>query len=87
MNINNIQRTNSVNPYRNNQDNISENAKGKKTNQKDELHISSEAKELHGAQNSNAHNQKVQELKDAVSSGTYHVESNKIAEKLWPYFK
>jgi negative regulator of flagellin synthesis FlgM len=87
--INNIQRTNSINPYRNNQD-TKPDVKGSKGKQKDEVQISSEAKELLGAQNkANAGTsvEKVQELKSLVSSGNYHVESGKIAEKLMPYFK
>lgn len=88
--INNIQRTNSINPYRNNQDTKPDDVKGSKGKQKDEVQISSEAKELLGAQNkANAGTpvEKVHELKSLVSSGNYHVESGKIAEKLMPYFK
>lgn len=90
MEINNIQRTNAMNPYRNNQNSKSDDIKSSKGKQKDEVQISSEAKELLGAQNkANAGTsvEKVQELKEMVSSGTYHVEADKIAEKLMPYFK
>jgi negative regulator of flagellin synthesis FlgM len=34
-----------------------------------------------------AHRQRIDELKDAVSTGTYHVDARKIAEKLWPFLK
>ena len=31
--------------------------------------------------------QQIQDLKQQVASGTYQVDSNKLAEKLLPYFK
>ena len=31
--------------------------------------------------------QRIGELKQSVSTGTYHVDAGKIAEKLWPYLK
>lgn len=90
MKINNIPRSGAIHQYRNNQDSKLDNTQGKKEKQKDELQISTEAKKLHGAQtlsNSNVNSDKVQQLKESVSSGTYVVEADKIAEKLYPYFK
>lgn len=56
----------------------------KKGKKKDEVQISAEAKVLHD----NVKNQgKIDELKQAVSTGTYRVDSHKIAEKLYPYLK
>jgi negative regulator of flagellin synthesis FlgM len=87
--INNIQRTGAVNPYRNQQDNKADNTQGVKGNKKDEVQISSEAKKLLGAQNTEfvKREEKIQELKQAVSTGTYHVEANQIAEKILPYLR
>lgn len=90
MKINHVPRSGSLNPYRSQQDSKADYASGKKGNLKDQVQISSEAKELLGAHNitdSKQRIEKVQQLKDSVSSGTYHVEANKIAEKLLPFFK
>lgn len=66
-------------------------AKGK---QKDQVQISAEAKELQELGSAGSaqaaqelRNGKIDDLKKAVSTNTYHVESGKIAEKLWPYIK
>ncbi|THF80811.1 flagellar biosynthesis anti-sigma factor FlgM [Cohnella fermenti] len=56
---------------------------------KDEVQISSEAKELAGAQGlaGSERADKIQSLKTEVASGAYFVDSGKIAEKLLPYLK
>jgi len=56
---------------------------------KDELTISPEAMELLESNRLNgaARPEKLAELKESVSSGTYHVDAGKIAEKLLPYLK
>lgn len=57
---------------------------------KDELSISTEAKEMLDAQNKvqdSSRVERIQDLKEAVSTGTYHVDAEKIAEKLMPYFR
>jgi negative regulator of flagellin synthesis FlgM len=84
MKINETQRTGSVQSYRKNSDSKHTNTTGKKHNAKDEVVISSEAKELQG---SHVSRKKVDELKNSVATGTYNVESGKIAEKLLPYLK
>lgn len=87
LRINPIIRTNSVNPYQ------QQDAKAKevnKRNQKDEVRISPEAKELLGASNKAERGQdvdKVQRLRNEVAAGTYHVDANKIADKLLPYLE
>ncbi|MCH1640515.1 MULTISPECIES: flagellar biosynthesis anti-sigma factor FlgM [Paenibacillus] len=61
-----------------------------KARRKDEVSISAEAKELLKAQEggiSPERAERIEELKTQVSSGTYHVETGKIADKLAPYFK
>ena len=59
------------------------------TRRKDELTISPEAMELLESNRVNgaARPEKLAELKESVSSGTYHVDAGKIAEKLLPYLK
>ncbi|MNU10776.1 Anti-sigma-28 factor, FlgM [compost metagenome] len=55
-----------------------------KKGKKDEVQISAEAKEmLSSVQNSD----KIEELKEAVSNGTYQVDARKLAEKIWPFVK
>ncbi|MGZ9586271.1 flagellar biosynthesis anti-sigma factor FlgM [Paenibacillus marinisediminis] len=57
---------------------------------KDEVSISTEAKEMLDAQNKvqdTNRASRIQELKQAVSTGTYHVDAEKVAEKLLPIFR
>ena len=57
---------------------------------KDEVSISTEAKEMLDAQNKvqdPARTERIQELKQAVSTGNYHVDAEKVAEKLLPLFR
>jgi negative regulator of flagellin synthesis FlgM len=56
---------------------------------KDEVSISSEALELHQSQQvtSAERTQKIEELKNSVSAGTYYVDAGKIAEKLLPFIR
>lgn len=84
MKINEPNRIGALNPYqKQNESRISETNKSKK---KDEVQISAAAKELATSQASSAERAKqLEELKQAVSTGTYHVEAGKIAEKLFPY--
>lgn len=56
---------------------------------KDELSISTEAKEMLDAQSKvqdPSRAERIQDLKEAVSTGTYHVDAEKVAEKLMPFF-
>lgn len=90
MKINGVGNVGGINPYNRNQESKANQAIGKKDNKKDAVQISSEAKELLGAQGSaepDSQNQKIQELKQSVSAGTYQVEARKVAEKLFPYIK
>jgi negative regulator of flagellin synthesis FlgM len=89
MKINGIYSAGGPNPYNRNQETRSNNSKAAKENQRDEVRISSEAQELLEAQagSDSSRLQKIQELKQSVSTGTYHVEANQIAEKLFPYLK
>lgn len=89
MKINENQRIGSINKYKQTSESRSVSGTDKKK-LKDEVQISTEAKELLGnasAVRSSEQNQRIEELKESVSSGTYHVEAGKIAEKLFPYIK
>ncbi|MDR6883484.1 flagellar biosynthesis anti-sigma factor FlgM [Bacillus sp. 3255] len=88
MKINEPGRISGTNPYRKNE--IRTASMGPKQRQTDQVQISEEAKELLGAQQSgeaSLKTEKINLLKQQVSSGTYHVDAIKIAEKLLPYFK
>jgi negative regulator of flagellin synthesis FlgM len=82
MKINDIQRAGAINPYRKSNDAKLDHTEGKKHKKKDEVNISSEAKELQGSTTVKQH---VEDLKQSYLTGTYYVEASKIAEKLLPY--
>lgn len=84
MNINRIHSLN-VNPYQKQQQKIQELQKMEK--KKDELQISSEAKELQKESVIQAErNEKVEALKEKVQSGQYEVNPKKIAQKMYEYW-
>jgi negative regulator of flagellin synthesis FlgM len=90
MKINDSQRIGNVNPYKKANEVTAANAAGKKDKPKDQVQISSEAKELLGAQGTGMSEEQIQrlnELRESVSSGTYHVDAKKVAEKLLPFIK
>lgn len=87
MKINQTQRINAVNPYQK-QGDLQAGAASRKR-KTDEVQISAEAQEMLTSSrvNSADRSQLIDNLKQSVSSGTYHVESGKIAEKLLPFLK
>lgn len=87
MKINQSQRINTVNPYQKQNDQQAGNVGRKRKT--DEVQISAEAQEMLSVSrvDNPERTQRVNDLKESVSSGTYHVESGKIAEKLLPYLK
>ena len=94
MKINEPSRIGNVNPYNRQQEMKSAQTDKAKSKRKDEVQISPEAKELQetlvasgGQPVDEARMQKLESLKQAVSTGTYQVDSGKVAEKLWPYLK
>lgn len=93
MKINEPSRISGVNPYLKQQEGKVAGTGKEKAKRKDQLEISPEAKELQELQaaakskTDSARLAKVEELKQQVSTGTYHVDSGKIAEKLLPYLK
>lgn len=84
MKINDLQRIGGINPYRKDNNPKTSDSAGKRGKQKDEVHISSEAKMLHEVQE-DQRSSRIQNLKQSVATGTYHVEAQKVAEKLLPY--
>lgn len=89
MKINDTGRIGGVNPYQRNMETQRQEAQ-KMERRKDEVSISSEAIEMLAAQERGTDPERakrIQDLKQQVSSGTYHVDAGKIAEKLMPYFK
>ncbi|NBI27730.1 flagellar biosynthesis anti-sigma factor FlgM [Chengkuizengella marina] len=86
MKINKINPVNAIQNYRQQQDINQEKKASKKAMQRDEVQISPEAKELLDAKPTERE-EKIEDLKQSVSNGTYQVDTNKIAEKLLPYFK
>ena len=87
MKINHTQRINAVNPYQ--KQNDQQTAGLSRKRKTDEVQISAEAQGLlsDSRVNDPERAKRIDDLKNSVSSGTYHVESGKIAEKLMPYFK
>ncbi|WP_040952405.1 flagellar biosynthesis anti-sigma factor FlgM [Gorillibacterium massiliense] len=92
MKINEPSRIGNVNPYNRQQEMKTAQSDKARTKRKDEVQISSEAKELQEAVSGgqlvdDARKEKLESLKQSVSTGTYQVEAGKIAEKLLPYLK
>lgn len=91
LKINETQRINAVNSYKQNH-HANPNVAGKKGKRRDEVQISAEAQELLGTQRTHTQDQEVRktrlhELKQSVDAGTYHRDARQIAEKLLPYIK
>jgi negative regulator of flagellin synthesis FlgM len=88
MKINETQRLGALNPYRNSNEQRM-GGTGNRGRKHDEITISNEAKELLGTQSAvnPERSKKLESLKESVTTGTYYIDSNKIAEKLLPYFK
>ncbi|MCU6708446.1 flagellar biosynthesis anti-sigma factor FlgM [Paenibacillus sp. J5C_2022] len=87
MKINDIKRIGGINPYQKQNEWRTEGTS--KARRKDQVQISPAAKEMLSTSKmtSAERAERVHELKQSVTSGTYHVESGKIAEKLLPYLK
>ena len=89
MKINGMHRIGGSSPY-SRQDTKPAELKGKREKMKDEVQISPQAQELLGAQgtgNLELRAQKLEELKQSIATGTYHVEARQLAEKLFPFVK
>lgn len=89
MKINEPSRIGAINSYQRNVES-NQQADAKKSRRKDEVSISPEAMKMleeQGRTQDAGRIQRIQELKEQVNSGTYQVDSQKLAEKLAPYFK
>lgn len=89
MKINEPSRIGAINSYQRNVES-NQQAESKKSRRKDEVSISPEAMKMleeQGRTQDVGRLQRIQELKEQVSSGTYQVDSSKLADKLAPYFK
>jgi negative regulator of flagellin synthesis FlgM len=88
MNINHINRIGPVNPYRKQVETGKTGAAGKPGAKKDGVEFSDEALKLLESRPQAADAarlERIAELKEAVSTGTYRVEAGKVAEKLLPH--
>ncbi|MBD2868408.1 flagellar biosynthesis anti-sigma factor FlgM [Paenibacillus arenilitoris] len=87
MKINETNRIGAINPYH--KQNEARASEAGKARRKDEVQISAAAKEMLTTSKANSaeRQEKINQLKQSVASGTYHVEAGKIAEKLLPYLK
>lgn len=86
MKINETNRIGAINPYQRNMES-GRLEEQKKTRRKDEVSISPEAMEMLNRSSDADRVKKIQDLKQQVTTGTYHIDADKIAEKLMPYFK
>ncbi|WP_145406953.1 flagellar biosynthesis anti-sigma factor FlgM [Paenibacillus xylanexedens] len=89
MKINETGRIGAINSYQRNVESGNQ-AEVKKSRRKDEVSISPEAIKMlqeQGRTQDAERMQRIQELKNQVNSGTYQVDSSKLADKLMPYFK
>ncbi|MFX3631591.1 MAG: flagellar biosynthesis anti-sigma factor FlgM [Candidatus Pristimantibacillus sp.] len=87
MKINESQRISALNHYQ--KLNESRTTGMNQKRQTDAVQISAEAKEmLSSSQTTSAERAAhIEQLKQSVATGTYHVDAGKIAEKLLPYIK
>lgn len=89
MKVNEPGRVGNINPYQRNIE-TRDNHVDKKKFQKDQVSISTEAQEMldaHSQVQDPKRAERIQELKESVSTGNYKVDANKLVEKLMPYFK
>ncbi|UUZ82630.1 flagellar biosynthesis anti-sigma factor FlgM [Paenibacillus sp. P26] len=86
MKINGTNRVGAVNQYKKNQDSQYTASAGRAGKKKDQVEISSEAKELLGTQNVTPP-EKLESLKKSVAAGTYQVDAKTLAEKIFPFLK
>ncbi|SFL89003.1 anti-sigma-28 factor, FlgM family [Paenibacillus sp. 1_12] len=90
MKVDGSNRIGAVNPYKKSYEALSASAASKTGKKKDQVEISSEAKELLGTQGPTGQEQsvdKIAELKSSVAAGTYKIDARTLAEKLFPFIK
>ncbi|SDS98520.1 anti-sigma-28 factor, FlgM family [Paenibacillaceae bacterium GAS479] len=87
MKINETGRINPINTYqKQGEARVTESARTRKT---DQVQISEEAKAMLASRQpeSAERKQRIQELKNEVASGKYHVDADKLADKMWEFLK
>jgi negative regulator of flagellin synthesis FlgM len=90
MKINGTNRVGVVNQYQKTHDALTNTSAGKAGKKKDQVEISTEAKELLGSQNPAAvetSKEKIKELKSSIADGTYKIDARLLADKLFPFIK
>ncbi|TBL72990.1 flagellar biosynthesis anti-sigma factor FlgM [Paenibacillus thalictri] len=88
MKINGTNRVGNINEYKKSLEARAHLQEGKKGKNKDQVEISSMAKELleaQGATGTEQKREKLESLRRSVDDGTYRVDARKIADKLLPY--
>jgi len=86
MKINETQRIGAINQYKRLAEGHVAPGSDKRIKKRDQVEISPEAKELLEAQ-STASKERIEELRQSVDAGTYHVDAHRIAEKLLPFIR
>ncbi|RXT04479.1 flagellar biosynthesis anti-sigma factor FlgM [Ammoniphilus sp. CFH 90114] len=89
MKIHGNNRLNGINPYQKMNPPAMEKSKKATGGAKDEIQISTEALEMlnHSKTDDAARKARIQDLKTQVQEGTYRVDSQKLAEKLYEELK
>lgn len=90
MKIDGSNRIGAMNQYKKNIEALSASAASRTGKKKDQVEISSEAKELLGTQGPSGSDKSVEriaELKSSVAAGTYKIDARTLAEKLFPFIK
>jgi negative regulator of flagellin synthesis FlgM len=89
--INDIRQYGAISNYKKTNDQRPVSSTGKKTSPKDEVQISTEAKQLASQYTSHAATEEraevIRRLKESVSNQTYQVDSELLAERMIHYFK
>lgn len=90
MKINDVQRLGALSAYNQNR-NVSS-TKKQAASRKDELSISQQAKQMQDSKSaaelkSTTEPQRLAQLQDSVQSGTYHVDTQKLVDAVYPYIR
>ncbi|TVY09331.1 flagellar biosynthesis anti-sigma factor FlgM [Paenibacillus cremeus] len=87
MKINGPNSLGAVNKYKQTLESQRSVASSKQAKKRDQVEISSEAKELLGTNAAGTSPEKMESLKSSVAAGTYKVDARTLAEKIFPFIK
>ncbi|TDF93512.1 flagellar biosynthesis anti-sigma factor FlgM [Paenibacillus piri] len=90
MKIDGTNRVGAVNKYQKTHDSFTATSSGKAGKKKDQVEISTEAKELlgsHSPASADHSREQIDALKSSVAAGTYKVDARILAEKLLPFIR